>query len=77
MMGLLATWTVASGTPAQSEAVAGRLAQIAKAHIEMNGAKFWSSMARSARKYRFLQGSDRSAREKVPESPIEAEPLVP
>lgn len=54
MKGLLATWTVATGSSTDSGTVADHAARIMREHVEKDGARFHASRERSQRKYRFI-----------------------
>lgn len=54
MLGLLATWTFATATPAKAEEVAPALAEMAQGYMQSEPDEFAAKLKRAGRKYRFL-----------------------
>lgn len=55
VLGLLATWTFATATPATAEEVAPALAEMAQGYMQSEPDEFAAKLKRAGRKYRFLQ----------------------
>lgn len=55
VLGLLATWTFATATPATAEEVAPALAEMAQSYMQSEPDEFAAKLKRAGRKYRFLQ----------------------
>ncbi|WP_420732336.1 hypothetical protein [Hwanghaeella sp. 1Z406] len=54
--GLVATWTVATGSSVDARTISSRIAHIVHDHIEHDAGHFEKALRRSAEKYRFLEG---------------------
>lgn len=52
--GLLATWTVATGSTTDGTSVSTEAARMVKEHVEKDGTRFHASRERSEKRYRFI-----------------------
>lgn len=53
--GLVATWTIATGSTIDASAISSRLARMIRDHIEQDTGQFQKALKRSAEKYRFME----------------------